>query len=153
MATKQSRKERDYPIDARTISEIVREERGRQSRFVDLTAGLRLPISRTMSSFKSAIKRREEYVRRASVLDEEAREEALRCLRQDYRWYSCLRGQPVSVIKYNHDLMTGLCNTAANRQYTKEMQAKMLGVLYVILQHEAKEPREETGGSSCCVIN
>ena len=112
-------------------------------------------MSRSVSSFKQGIKRREAFIRRTSLIDEETKEEALRCLKQDYRWYCYLRGQPAGVIKHNHDTMTSLSNRVANRQYNRDMRTRMLGVLYLALQYEASEPEGGAvdAGSSVCTIS
>ena len=139
-----------------TISLIIRAERERTSSSVDLTAGIRLlPMSRSVSSFKQCIRRREEFIRKTSLIDDETKAEALRCLKQDYRWYSYLRGQPAVVIKKNHDVMTKLSNIAADRRYTRDRRTRMLGVLYLVLQHEATAPVEEAKNapSECCTIS
>ena len=142
---------------AAKIGDIIRAERERvtASGVVDLTVGIPLrPLSRSVSTFKYTLKRRAEFVRNTDLLDEQTREEALRSLNQDHRWFSYLRGQTAAVIRHNHDVMTSLSDTAADRRYTREMRTRMLGVIYIILQHEAEAKEDAKNAESrCCTID
>ena len=64
-----------------TVSSIVRRESESRAPFVNLTAGIHMPVMGSLSDFRTAILRRERFVMSAEGLDNEVRSQPLQLRR------------------------------------------------------------------------